>query len=397
MEDIFVFGGDPFKGVDVSAEGRQVVNDPDELADFEIAEDRFALDAGDLDFGGEPVFINGSAADLAASGITDANLVVIQGPFANAGAAATAIAESGVAAGTGAFVYFNENLQINRLVYSTDLGSAEADISILANIRTLVGEEALNALPEFSADNFLVETVLDAAGGQETIAVRGGDVLRIENFGGVRRGVNPDQAILAEVDTLQFSGEGLDARNLELTQIGSDTVISFAGDSSTRVTLANTPLDQLDNLLQATGASVDAGNILFDGQAELADSFDVFNADANRGRVFNRNTVTFLNEQDNRVQGFSGSDDVINAQGGDDQVRGLSGDDLLRGGAGDDELIGGAGRDTLVGGTGNDTLTGGAQADQFVYAGSVAGTLDEITDFSIRQDRFGFGGELGLD
>ncbi|MEO0408789.1 MAG: hypothetical protein AAF289_15710, partial [Cyanobacteria bacterium P01_A01_bin.135] len=46
---------------------------------------------------------------------------------------------------------------------------------------------------------------------------------------------------------------------------------------------------------------------------------------------------------------------------------------------------------------GNDTLTGGAQADQFVYAGSVAGTLDEITDFSIRQDRFGFGGELGLD
>jgi Ca2+-binding RTX toxin-like protein len=98
------------------------------------------------------------------------------------------------------------------------------------------------------------------------------------------------------------------------------------------------------------------GNILFDGQISFQDSFDVFNAEDTRTVVFNRNTVTFLNDLDNTVFGFNGSDDVINGQGGNDRLYGLSGNDILRGGDGNDKLFAGTGADILVGGAGDDTL-----------------------------------------
>ena len=100
------------------------------------------------------------------------------------------------------------------------------------------------------------------------------------------------------------------------------------------------------------------GSIEFDGQTNIADSFDVFDDNSTQTSLFNKNTVTFLNDLNNRITGFENSNDVINAQGGNDIIYGLSGNDLLRGGAGDD---------TLVGGAGNDTLVGGAGADCFVY------------------------------
>ncbi|HEY9897006.1 MAG TPA: calcium-binding protein, partial [Candidatus Sericytochromatia bacterium] len=139
----------------------------------------------------------------------------------------------------------------------------------------------------------------------------------------------------------------------------------------------NFAIEDLDNLQRSTGASVDIGNILFDGQTTLADSFDVFNADWNYGQVFNRNTVTFLNDLNNTIQGFE-SNDVINGQGGNDVINGLSGNDLLRGGTGNDRLRGGAD---------NDRLTGDAGADRFLFASSKAFKLedlgvDTITDFN---------------
>ena len=86
---------------------------------------------------------------------------MIQGSFANAGVAASAIADTGIADDADVFVYFNENLQINRLVYALDLGDSMADISILGNINSLSGDDALNALPEYSETNFAFQNKID--------------------------------------------------------------------------------------------------------------------------------------------------------------------------------------------------------------------------------------------
>lgn len=110
--------------------------------------------------------------------------------------------------------------------------------------------------------------------------------------------------VVKEVDTIQFEGKDLVAKNLLLTQQSSDLLVSFEGNSTTQALLKNLQLENLDNLTKATGASVDLGNILFDGQTNFQDSFDVFNAAETRNTVFNRNTVTFLNYLDNTVSGF---------------------------------------------------------------------------------------------
>jgi hypothetical protein len=196
----------------------------------------------------------------------------------------------------------------------------------------------------------------------------------ITDFGGVGRGNNPSSAIRAEIDTLQFVGSGFTARNLLLTQNGANLELSFEGIAGApQVILANFQLENLDNL----STSPRIGNILFNGDTAIQDSFDVFNADETRSSVIRSNTVTFLNDLNNSVSGSS-SADVINGQGGNDNLRGLSGSDLLRGGTGDD---------TLNGGSGNDTLVGGSGADQFLFdsnknfAASDFG-IDSLRDFS---------------
>ncbi|MEH1919265.1 beta strand repeat-containing protein [Nostoc sp.] len=186
----------------------------------------------------------------------------------------------------------------------------------------------------------------------------------ITDFGGVGKGTNPTAAVIAEVDTLEFQGTGAIAQNLLLTQKGNNLEISFAGDAyitrffDVPVILQNFALENLENLSKSTDATVDLGNILFDGETSTIDSFDVFNANSTQSTIFNLNTVTFLNDLNNNVSGFDNSNDVINGQGGDDLIDGLSGNDILRGGAGNDFLFGGVGNDTLVGGVGNDSLTG---------------------------------------
>jgi len=154
--DAVVFAGDPFQGVDVSAPGRTVVNTPDELLDLDFDEDTIVLDRDDLGLPADLVVVNGTVDDLLIQGLsgTDADVVVLQGAVGNAGAAATAIADSGAAEGPGVFVYWNTSLLINRVVYSADLGDPAADISVLGNIRTLEGDAALAALPGIPASAF---------------------------------------------------------------------------------------------------------------------------------------------------------------------------------------------------------------------------------------------------
>jgi hypothetical protein len=226
-------------------------------------------------------------------------------------------------------------------------------------------------------------------GGQRNFVVRQGESRTALEFGGIGQGINPDLTVINEVDTIQFEGADLVAKNLLLTQSGKDLIISFDGVKDTQAILKDFALEHLDNLSKSTGTTIDLGNILFDGQTQFQDSFDAFNADDVRQVVFNRNTVTFLNDLDNTVFGFDGSDDVINAQGGNDSFYGLSGNDVLRGGGGSDRLFADIGADTLNGGQGNDHLYLGldSQTDTVIYRlGDGQDTVHEFTQ--------GTGGDL---
>ncbi|MBD2530365.1 calcium-binding protein [Nostoc flagelliforme FACHB-838] len=208
--------------------------------------------------------------------------------------------------------------------------------------------------------------ILTGGGGKDKFYNPFGSI--ITDFGGVGKGIKPTAGIIAEVDTITFQGSGFTAKNLLLTQNANNLEISFSqGLDNSKVILQNFALENLDNLSKTTGAAVDLGNILFDGQTSITDSFDVFNGNSTQSTIFNKNTVTFLNDLSNNVNGFDNSDDVINGQGGDDIIDGLSGNDFLRGGAGNNTLNGGADNDTLnvdsllgnnllSGGDGNDSL-----------------------------------------
>ncbi|MEH2408323.1 hypothetical protein [Nostoc sp.] len=230
-------------------------------------------------------------------------------------------------------------------------------------------------------DGLAGNDTLTGNGGQDKFVIRPGDGNDIiTDFGGVDKGKNPSRAVIRNVDTLEFTGSGLTAQNLQLTQNGNNLEVTFENVADTKVTLQNFQLENLDNLpIYQARPAID--NILFDGQTTITDSFDVFDANSTQTNLFNKNTVTFLNDLNNKITGFYNSNDVINGQGGDDIIDAKSGNDYLRGGTGND---------TLIGGAGNDTLVGGAGADRFLYNtnasfASVAVGQDAIADFQHSQ------------
>ncbi|WP_375495174.1 choice-of-anchor D domain-containing protein [uncultured Nostoc sp.] len=231
---------------------------------------------------------------------------------------------------------------------------------------------------DFAISGTVKPKIINGTAGNDIFITRpnnGNDI--ISDFGGVGTSSNPSAAVIAKVDTLQFIGAGLTARNLQLTQNGNNLEVTFEDVANTKVTLQNFQLENLENLAASKTQSA-IGNIIFDGQASVSDSFDVINANSTQTSIFNTNSVTFLNDLNNNVTGFDNSNDVINGQGGNDTINGNGGNDLLRGGAGNDLLIGGQGNDTLVGGIG---------ADSFIYNTDAAFTsaavgIDAIADFN---------------
>ncbi|MEH2097014.1 choice-of-anchor D domain-containing protein [Nostoc sp.] len=223
--------------------------------------------------------------------------------------------------------------------------------------------------------------VINGTAGNDTFITKlnnGNDI--ITDFGGVGTSSNPSAAVIAKIDTLQFIGAGLTARNLQLTQNGNNLEVTFEDVANTKVTLQNFNLENLDNLVASTTRSA-IGNIQFNGEASVTKSFDVINANSTQPYISTANAVTFLNDLNNNISGFYNSNDVINGQGGNDTINGSGGDDLLRGGTGNDLLIGGQGNDTLVGGMG---------ADSFLYDinaafNSAAVGIDTIADFNHSQ------------
>ena len=155
----FSFDTDPFAGTNVlNTPGRQVVGGENFIS-FDIASDKFALNSSVFGAGTTVNFFNGPAGALPSTGV---NVIVLETfdndnntatPF-GAPQAADLIASKVTTPGSGFFIYFNQSLDLPRLVFSTDLSSNQADLKILARMLNLNGAAGRNALPNFTASNF---------------------------------------------------------------------------------------------------------------------------------------------------------------------------------------------------------------------------------------------------
>ena len=99
------------------------------------------------------------ASSIPASGV---NTIVLQTfdddgnpatPF-GAGHAANLIAAQITTPGPGFFIYFNQGLDVPRLVFSTDLNDNTADLKVLFRMTNLTGQAGRDAMPTFSGANF---------------------------------------------------------------------------------------------------------------------------------------------------------------------------------------------------------------------------------------------------
>lgn len=160
--DVFVYSGNPFSGEDVSAPERQIIGNEDAILDFNLSQDIYRLNATDFGVVGDVNFATLDGNTTNASIKPETNVITLLNsdndnnldtPFL-AGTAANQIAELTTEDRDGFFVYFNSDLQLNRLVYSTNLNDASADLKIISRQTDLIGQNAVSALTEFSADNF---------------------------------------------------------------------------------------------------------------------------------------------------------------------------------------------------------------------------------------------------
>jgi hypothetical protein len=153
---VVLFSSDPFQGSTADPnDGIRTIfgGGQRSLATFDVEQDIFAFNEKFFDLPRNFSFENGLA-----SALSGADIIVLQNAPTphNAGLAANAIANAIDIDGAGLFIYWNSGLQVNRLVYSTNLNSATADLAILARIDSPTGSDAINTLPNFSAENFTV-------------------------------------------------------------------------------------------------------------------------------------------------------------------------------------------------------------------------------------------------
>lgn len=147
----FTFDTAPFAGTNVlNTPGRQIVGG-EEFLSFTTVQDVFSLDPAVFGTGNVIHFANTTAPN-----IPDGSNIIVLETFDNdnhpatpfgAGQAADLIASQITTPGAGFFIYFNQALNLPRLVYSTDLSSNTADLQILARMLNLTGADGQNALP----------------------------------------------------------------------------------------------------------------------------------------------------------------------------------------------------------------------------------------------------------
>jgi len=157
----FRFDTDPFAGsTALTTPGRQVVGG-ESFITFNPATDVFSFDPAV--FGVTTLnFLNGTAGAIPPGGV---NFIVLRtfdddnnlgSPFA-AGNAANLIAAQITTPGPGFFIYFNQGLDLARLVYSTDLNDNTSDLKILARMTNLTGQAGKDALANFTEANAVLE------------------------------------------------------------------------------------------------------------------------------------------------------------------------------------------------------------------------------------------------
>jgi len=161
----FRFDTDPFAGsTALTTPGRQVVGG-ESFINFSTYTDTFSLESTVFGVGSSVNFVNSVASNLPAGGV---NVVVLQTfdddanpltPF-GAGNAANLIANQLTTPGAGFFIYFNQGLDLPRLVFSTDLSDNSADLKILARMLNLSGQGGRDAVPTFTAANFAITTAV---------------------------------------------------------------------------------------------------------------------------------------------------------------------------------------------------------------------------------------------
>jgi len=164
----FTFDTPPFAGTNVlNTPGRQLVGGED-FVSFSITNDIFSMDSTVFGVGTPVRFVDSTAANLPPGGV---NVVVLQDfdndanpltPF-GAGNAADLIAGRITEHGAGFFIYFNQALNLPRLVFSTDLSSSDSDLKVLARMLNLTGPEGQNAIPTFTAANFAITETTSTA------------------------------------------------------------------------------------------------------------------------------------------------------------------------------------------------------------------------------------------
>jgi hypothetical protein len=172
----FTFNTDPFAGTNVvNTPGRQIVGG-EEFLSFSISNDTYDLDSAIFGVGSSVQFANGLANTLPTAGV---NVIVLQNfdddnnpqtPF-GAGNAADLIASRITTPGPGFFIYFNQSLDLPRLVYSTDLSSSDSDLKILARMLNLNGANGRNAIPTFTAANFEITASATTAPEPSSVAM----------------------------------------------------------------------------------------------------------------------------------------------------------------------------------------------------------------------------------
>ena len=367
--DVFAYAGDPFEGEDTSAPERQIVGNEDFITDFDLASDRYRLNAGDFGVLGDVNFLALDANVPDASIAPGTNVITLLNsdddnnpdtPYL-AGTAASQIAQLTSEDGAGFFVYYNSELQLNRLVYSTNLNDAEADLKVISRQTDLVGQDAIEALSRFSAANFefegiqipeeseeennIDEVIQGDENANDLIGTPGNDLIEgLEGndtlFGDVGEdtldGGNGNDTLFGDTgsDVFLFSSNYLagivsDVYEQNSSSAEADTISDFNPEKD-RIALSPSQftLDEIRFANQAAGDSIENSNVIVLAPNDVRNAFSAVgagNGDTSDGLIITISTST----NDVIVYQYSEIDTLIQGEVGIiAQVENLSIDDL---------------------------------------------------------------------